>query len=331
MKGSDKSRGSKLREVSSTGKARPWKKRKQEADRLAGSYRRLREWRKYERVSECGGRLMFLECSEQPDQHPKRLLKAHFCHVRLCTMCGWRKSQLVAQQVRLVCHEAVQREPTLRFILLTLTVRNVGEKELGAELDHLFDAWDRFSRRKLFRGVVVGWFRALEVTYSWERHDYHPHLHVLLAVCGSYFVGRCYVKQAKWQELWKEAGRLEYEPSVDVRVVKAKKEQTIGGASGEVAKYVVKPEAYLKGPKAERDEVVRVLDVGLKGRRLRSYGGRLREIWKELKERGEVEDEENSDRIEVVEVPENCKCSVCQSDMLEHWYRWSRQEGEYLG
>jgi plasmid rolling circle replication initiator protein Rep len=150
-------------------------------------------------------------------------------------------------------------------------------------------------------------------------------------VSASYFAGRSYVKQAKWQELWKEAGRLDYDPSVDVRVVKAKKGQTIGDASAEVAKYAVKPEAYLKGTKAERDKVVRVLDGALRGRRLKAYGGLLRDIWQELKQRGVVEDEEEADLLKVGDTPENCQCSVCQSDMLEHLYRWSREEEEYLG
>ena len=67
----------------------------------------------------------------------------------------------------------------------------------------------------------------------------HPHFHALLLVPPSYFSGQAYVKQARWCELWREAGKLDYSPSVDIRRVKTPE----SGLSEAIkaATYSVKP------------------------------------------------------------------------------------------
>ena len=73
----------------------------------------------------------------------------------------------------------------------------------------------------------------------------HPHFHVLVAVKSGYFGGTHYINHKEWQQLWKESLQIDYDPSVDVRVPKAKKKRpgvthTLTDAIREVAKYTVK-------------------------------------------------------------------------------------------
>jgi hypothetical protein len=91
---------------------------------------------------------------------------------------------------------------------------------------------------------VQGWIRTTEVTRG--RDDTaHPHFHVLLMVRPSYF-GKGYVRHERWADLWRECARLDYQPSVDIRVVKARPgatgESPMRRAVYETLKYSVTPE-----------------------------------------------------------------------------------------
>ena len=70
-----------------------------------------------------------------------------------------------------------------------------------------------FRRLMLYKKVdknVIGYLRALEITYSTNRDDYHPHLHVLLFVSSSYFTGNGnnYISQDEWTSLWKKSNEV---------------------------------------------------------------------------------------------------------------------------
>lgn len=251
-----------LVDKSRSGRSRPWRLHKANSLLLAESYERLQS-SKALRVRNCGSTLKFAVC---PEGHEKRLIWADFCRVRLCPMCAWRRSLLIAHQVKLVAHEAVQRE-ALRWLFLTLTVRNVEGEALSKGIDGMMQAWKRLSERKAF-AVVRGWFRSLEITRNPVDGSYHPHFHVLLAVPPGYFKGKGYLKHADWVELWQSALRVDYVPVVDVRVVKQKRDirreieileekgievseegfresELSGSAVAEIAKYSVKAEDYL--------------------------------------------------------------------------------------
>jgi hypothetical protein len=104
----------------------------------------------------------------------------------------------------------------------------------------------------------------VEVTRAAERdnrgrfvrwlYDAHPHFHCLLAVPSSYFVGRNYIKQEKWRELWQSCLGVDYLPVVHVRAVRARTSQTSESdnqhlglirALCETLKYTVKEEELL--------------------------------------------------------------------------------------
>lgn len=344
-----------LTDESRSGKERPWKKHKTNSLHLSDSFERLGELNKAEKVGNCGSHLKFNVC---PEGHEKRLSWANFCRVRLCPMCSWRRSLLNAHQIKLVAHEANKRQP-LRWIFLTLTIKNCIGDYLQDTINDLMKSWDRFSKRKAFKNAVIGWFRALEVTRNHFTNEYHPHFHVLLAVQPSYFRNKDkYLKQEDWQRLWKESMQVDYDPVVDIRIVKNKrnKEKEIkiledkgielaDSAVSEMAKYSTKADDFLvykkyrqkqKGKEVEMvpdlragldekktDEVVFILDSALSRRRLLAFGGLLKTVWSELRAEGKLDDieDEQADLIHIDEETE-CKCSVCGSNMLEELYSW---------
>lgn len=299
-----------------------WNKRKNQSSLLAKSFERLGEEKKAERVTYCGSFLQFNEC---PSGHFKKLNWANFCRARLCPMCAWRRSLRYSAYIKKVAHEVTSKQP-LRWLFLTLTVRNVEGKVLSTTLDHLFKSWQRFSQRKAFRQVVKGWFRGLEVTRNNETGKYHPHFHVLLAVEPSYFTPGNYLTSNQWSELWRESLRVDYNPIIDIRIIKPnernkkredkilKKDGALISAIVETAKYPTKPDSYLfETDKETTDEVVSILDKSLKNRRLLAFGGELKIVWKKMSL------DENE---ELFDEGKECSCPTCGSDLLENLYKW---------
>nr|ABI98668.1 Rep protein [Paenibacillus popilliae] len=332
--------GEQLVDLSSTGKIKPWIGHKSATMLLSESFYRLGKLNKAESVLYCGTRLKFACC---PEGHYKRLKWASFCRVRLCPMCGWRRSLKVAHQVKRVAHTAME-SANLRWVFLTLTVRNVSGDKLSDEMDHLTKSFRRFFQRKRLKKIVLGFFRGLEVTYNKDKDTYHPHYHVLLAVTPSYFDGKSYIKKSEWSELWRDAARLDYDPIVDVRVVKdgrrLEKEQGIlvekgyidPGIISEMSKYTVKAADYLVEDDVElTDKVVSTLERALLGRRLFAFGGMLKDVYEWLKNQDAMDDAE-SDKACLVKVDDDlstCTCPTCNSTLLEEMYRWLPDRGAY--
>ena len=111
--------------------------------------------------------------------------------------------------------------PEMRYIMLTLTVRNCSISELRSTVNQMSKAWDRLTKRKSY--PALGYVRSLEVTRG-KDGSAHPHFHILLAVPPSYF-SRNYLSKDKWAALWQDVMRLDYKPVCDVRIVKPKAEE----------------------------------------------------------------------------------------------------------
>ena len=82
---------------------------------------------------------------------------------------------------------------------------------------------------------MIGYIRAMEVTYNQEKDTYHPHIHCIFAVKAQYFT-HGYIKKSEWQYIWGECCKTEYEPIVKVQTIK----NSTSKAVAEVAKYPVK-------------------------------------------------------------------------------------------
>jgi hypothetical protein len=159
--------------------------------------------------------------------------------------------------------------PDKRFIYLTLTVKNCEMKQLGDTLTWMNESWHRLVKRKDFS--AIGWMRSVEVTKVYDvyydgeylgRHgqtwidkwlsthkkgsrsfdesklrvdltnDVHPHFHALLMVNSNYFT-KGYIAQKQWRKLWAESLRVDYDPRVDIQVVKSHKQSKAVAAEPE--------------------------------------------------------------------------------------------------
>ncbi len=139
-------------------------------------------------------------------------------------------------------HNALPRieadHPKIRWIFVTLTVRNCSVGDLRATLKLMNAGWDRLARLKAFPGQ--GFVKGVEVTRGSDGSA-HPHIHALIAVTSGYFTGKYYIKQTGWQEMWRKSMRLDYAPVVDIRAIKPG-QQAIRDALKETLKYTVKPQ-----------------------------------------------------------------------------------------
>ena len=192
-------------------------------------------------------------------------------------------------EVRQVAELAVEKNPSVRFLMLTLTVPNISASELSKTLTHLLKSFKRLSERAEFKKAVKGWFRSLEITYNADRDDYHPHFHCLLMVNNSYFKGKQYITQTRWLELWQEATRQPEITSVDIRRVKSNPRRNntpIEAAAAEVAKYATKEGDYVyrlsKDKYGAKPDVIDTLCHALKKRRLVAFGGLLKAYRQEI-------------------------------------------------
>lgn len=175
------------------------------------------------RILECAQRLEFgwVLVSTDTGELKLRLKSAWFCRVRHCPICQWRRALMWVSRFFDAFPRIYAAHPEMRYIMLTLTVRNCAISELRSTTNQMSKAWDRLTKRKSY--PAFGFVRSLEVTRG-DDGSAHPHFHILLAVPASYF-GHSYLSKDKWAALWQDVMRLDYKPVCDVRIVKPKAEE----------------------------------------------------------------------------------------------------------
>lgn len=236
-----------------------WDEHRSISDDVGGIYLRAAGFERYgERVEGCSGILRFgWSTNEETGETRLRLRDARFCRVRHCPICQWRRSLMWQARFYQSLPKIVAEYPDARWLFLTLTVRNCPITELGDTLTVMNAAFQRLKDHKEFRGVL-GWVRTTEVTRGKDGNA-HPHFHILLMVSPSMLSGDGYVKHARWVELWRDCLRVEYDPNVDIRVVKSRKPKDgeslpcsvvdqLRGVVVETLKYSTKPADMLVDP-----------------------------------------------------------------------------------
>lgn len=236
------------------------------------------------------------------------------CRRRWCPVCAWRKSLRQWAHLAERLPSLIEQHGPVRWVLLTLTVRNCAVDDLPATIDVMTEGWRRLTAPRIALGRLwpaSAWIRALEITFP-RPGEAHPHFHALLAVKPSYFT-HAYVPQAEWVRRWRQACKLDYDPVVDVRRVKPLSPavaQACGeafaeamGGLREVSKYVTKPADL--GERA--GDAVQGL-AALKNRRFIDSGGWLR---------GVLKDEPPDEQLDLPEV----------EDVATFW--WRAAEAKY--
>lgn len=236
-----------------------WDEHRSISDDVGGIYLRAAGFERYgERVEGCSGILRFgWSTNEETGETRLRLREAHFCRVRHCPVCQWRRSLMWQARFYQSLPRIVADYPDARWMFLTLTVRNCAIGELGETLSRMNMAFQRLKDRKEFR-PVQGWIRTTEVTRGSDGSA-HPHFHTLMMVPPGMLNGKSYVRHERWVELWRECLRVDYDPSVDVRAVKPRKPkdgvslacataELVRGAVAETLKYSTKPADMVADP-----------------------------------------------------------------------------------
>lgn len=270
---------------------KPWDRHRGNADTIAHHYQADGMDRYAERVNLCS---QLLDFKLVPDKDAEglrlKLSNAFFCRVRHCPVCQWRRSLRWRAKAMQALPQLIEDHPKLRYLFLTLTLKNCPIYELRATLDHLNYGFRKLSRRKAFPGV--GWLKSVEVTQGRDRMTAHPHLHILLAVKPSYF-SHGYLSQEKWCQLWQECLKVDYKPILHLKAIKPYSSMTV--LLNEVIKYQVKESDLIADP-AWFAELVRQMH----GTRAIALGGIFRDYFKALEEEPEdlIGEDEEADAVD---------------------------------
>lgn len=252
-----------------------WDKYKSSAESISRTYTLAGENYYALRISKCAVDLSFVLSSLQntidTGELKLKLKQAHFCRVRHCPVCQWRRSLMYKAKAYQALPKLMADYPKIRFLFLTLTVRNCPLENLRCTIQHLHYSFKKLCSRKQFPGL--GWVKTIEVTKS-KDGTAHPHLHVLLAVERSYF-GKNYLSKDKWIQLWRQCLKVDYSPSVHVTAIKSKGDNH--DAIAYLTKYQTKASDVVSDPMW-----LQMLTEQLHKTRAFATGGILKDYFKDL-------------------------------------------------
>jgi hypothetical protein len=205
----------------------------------------------------------------------------------------------------------IESAPTTRLIHLTLTVKNCDINDLRDTIGELNRAWHRMTMRKPVRQILKGFVKSLEVTRGADGSA-HPHIHALLLVPEYYFkVRQYYIKHESWIQLWKDALRLDYNPSVSVQA--CRQAQGYEKIIREIVKYSTKPQDLLQDTEWLVSYIRQVRSL-----RFFSTGGIVKDTLGEL-------EQEREDLICVGEDQTQDDANV----LAQSWFDWNREVARY--
>ncbi len=231
---------------------------------------------KLQRLQECGTTLGFdLYKHPKKDEYNKKLASANFCKDKFCEMCNWRRARKYAIQ-NFKTLKAIQEENNVRYIFATFTIKNPEIKDLRETIKHFNKSWDRMVRTKKWKNSILGFVKAIEIPFQKSNKDYiNLHAHCLLVVPTKYFNKNynLYIKQNEFKKMWQKALRVDYTPSVDIRIIKPNpnrnEDDAIASVVAETTKYPMKALDF-NGIDWQK---FKILTEQTKGLRFVSFGG----------------------------------------------------------
>ena len=233
-------------------------------------------------MTDCGQRLKFgLYENIQTLEQKKKLEEMYTCQDRFCSFCNWRRARKLGIQSYQVL-KAIESENKVRYIFATFTVRNCLITDLSKTIKLMNKSFAKMIETKRFKNSILGFMRALEIPPQKDNNEYiHPHFHCLLVVPSKYFDTNLnlYIKQEEWIKMWQKALKVDYAPSVDIRIIKAKGEaDPIAKAVAETVKYPLKSMDLKK----MSVELFKELVLQMKAKRALAFGGIVKEYRKKL-------------------------------------------------
>jgi plasmid rolling circle replication initiator protein Rep len=216
---------------------KPWDKNRSIADCVSLLYGEVELINYAGRIDRCSQILLFGSVLDEHGQKAIKLKSSFFCRVRHCPVCQWRRSLMWKARLGKALPTIQKDYPKVRWLHLTLAVRNCEITSLRDTLKLMNAAWQRITQLKKF--PAIGYFKSLEITRG-KDGTAHPHFHILLMVESKYF-GKNYINQKEWIEMWKKALRVDYDPTAHIQAIKNIDENdNVLNAVKEVVKYTVK-------------------------------------------------------------------------------------------
>lgn len=219
-----------------------WRKRKRYACRLARILEGTIEEKRGLRMNGCATRLGFRLIDQENGTQKLKLASAEFCRDPFCPTCVAGVSRARRRQVVQGLPNVLAAIPGIRFIHLTLTIKNPKIRELRKTIKWMHKAFAEMMRDN--RVCHLGYIRALEVTIGETGYDLcHPHFHILIAVPPEYFHKHenLYLDNSQWSSLWTEKLGVDYSAHTSVSAIKKNSNISISNCIGEIVKYCTKP------------------------------------------------------------------------------------------
>lgn len=179
----------------------------------------------------------------------KKLLYTETCGNRWCLRCMQRKALSDALEIYTLANY-LYTEKNYRFLFITLTAPNCSGDDLRDTISQFNKGIDRLFKREPYRSDFKAWITKVETTYNVKRKDYHPHLHVLVAVDNRYLKDSDrFVSNDRLRKDWREVFGDDTITQVDIKQASGRTKKKRMKSVLELAKYTAKPSHYLRDQK----------------------------------------------------------------------------------
>lgn len=179
----------------------------------------------------------------------KKLLYTETCGNRWCLRCMQRKALSDALEIYTLANY-LYTEKNYRFLFITLTAPNCSGDDLRDTISQFNKGIDRLFKREPYRSDFKAWITKVETTYNVKRKDYHPHLHVLVAVDKRYLKDSDrFVSNDRLRKDWRDVFGDDTITQVDIKKASGDTKRKRMKSVLELAKYTAKPSHYLRGQK----------------------------------------------------------------------------------
>ena len=258
-----------------------------------------REHKENKKLYECSQSIFTTILQHKQNNKLKKNLSFFACHSKFCSICNQVKSKKWARELFKVS-TLLQKEQEQRFLFLTLTIKNMKISELDLTIKEMNKKWKKLWERYLSK-QFNGFVKILEITFP-NGDMAHPHFHILLTANKNYFYKSNidYLKTEDISNLWKRVLKVDYQPIVDIRIIKPKKDkqgnrilkEALPAVISEMLKYPMKDTDYNK----LNQETMVELYSNLYRKRLIATGGNLKmSINKNDNQELEIEKEDMED------------------------------------